>query len=846
MKKLLRKGISLVLTALLMLSLTVPVSAAENDGYEFGTLGQKTAQPLVNPGQYEITVSVPGAVETEEYSEIIVMVDASDSQSGNLTKLKTMLVSLAEQVLHNDGSTRLTLMGYGMGPTRAGSFYNAETLAAYLETMTQQDLMQGVSATNCERALDYVREYIEQSEKLHKTFVIFTSDGNTNMDETPYSLSEWVSHPEWYMNGAAVQDVIAYAAGGQAELLVTSGTILSPTAALYPEESINLALLAHTEGLGSAAYIAAVDDLYSKITASEAAGIAYVNAVWADVFANSGMTYGASGLYSTSRMEKAFLDYYDGVFTNSFLVSIHRRDRAGCYPDYYNLSTWGSRSSIAADKLAANEKVLELYMMDFSAKNNTWMNPNSTTAHHCTSSKISYNTASSFSAALDKIEDLSSEMFVTVYSNATVVDPMSKWVTLDPSSIRIYEDDLLIYRYGEGWLYEDKQPAADPIALTVNEDGRYQITWRIKDGNLLYTDRYFLKYIVDTDETAEGFQYDTLYPANDPTHVEYTDANGEEQRSSIPVPDVKELTPSDDFADGDKGLQIYKGSSIDGSPISEIKFDVYHVVPSEGEILSPNPTSEEYSKYMSDETFVGSIVTDALGYGAMNLTQLGYDDGFYLIVEQASSKVKAPLSPFYISIPMLDPQTGAPMDIVKMYPKNEPVVPNTPIEPDIPEEPETPETGKITVLKHSEADESIVLAGAQFQVYRLALAQETPTMTVSYNGQDVGLVPMTVNDQTVTITTGENGLGASRELPLGLYFLVETKSPNGYNLMDEPIAVFVTPTSHETANAVKIANTAGVHLPETGGIGTAVFTVSGLLLMALAASLLVLKKRRSF
>ena len=79
---------------------------------------------------------------------------------------------------------------------------------------------------------------------------------------------------------------------------------------------------------------------------------------------------------------------------------------------------------------------------------------------------------------------------------------MSKWVTLDPSSIRIYEDDLLIYRYGEGWLYEDKQPAADPITLENNDDGRYQITWRIKDGNLLYSDRYFLKYIVDVDETV--------------------------------------------------------------------------------------------------------------------------------------------------------------------------------------------------------------------------------------------------------------------------------------------------------------------------------------------------------
>ena len=101
--------------------------------------------------------------------------------------------------------------------------------------------------------------------------------------------------------------------------------------------------------------------------------------------------------------------------------------KAGFYPDWYNLSTWGARAAAAADKLAANEKVLELYMMDLA-------------------NKISYNTATNFSAAVNKIEALGSEIFVTVYNNTTVIDPMSKWVILDPDSIRIYEDDLPIRR----------------------------------------------------------------------------------------------------------------------------------------------------------------------------------------------------------------------------------------------------------------------------------------------------------------------------------------------------------------------------------------------------------------
>ena len=774
---------------------------------------------------------------TEEYSEIVVMVDASSSQGANLEKLKSMLVNLADEVLHNDGSVRLTLMGFGMGPALVGSFYNAETLRAYLKDVTQADLRQGVSATNCEAALEFVNNYINNSEKLHKTFVIFTSDGMTNMDETLFDMSAWEDHSEWYMSGATASMIASYAAGGQADLLLTNGTVLEPTAVLYPELAVELKMTQKEYGLGSEEYSAVVDRLYNAITATEESGIAYTNALWKDVFAYSGLTYGPEGLYSTSRLEKAFLDYHNGIATNSYLCTIHGMKNAGFYPDWYNLGTWGGRAAAAADKLANNAKVLELYMMDFASKNNTWMNPDSTTAYHCTSEKISYNTATNFSAAVDKIETLSDEMFVTVYKDTTVTDPMSKWVTLNPSSIRIYRDDTLIYKYGEGWLTDD-QPAANPITLTKTADGYDQITWRIKDGNLLYTDRYFLKYTVDVNETAEGFEYGTDYPANDPTNVTYTDASGEPQTVPVDVPNVKENEPVEDFKEGDMGFKIYKGT-LDSKPISEIEFKIYHVVPAEGEVLNPTPTVEEYSKYMTEENYVGSIVTDGAGYGALKVTE----KGFYLVVEQPSDKVVAPVAPYYVSVPMLNPETNEATEIVEMYPKNEVIDTEKPIEPEIPVEPDEPVYGRFTILKHDIASEERVLKNAQFQVFRLANDNDGTTETAIYNGEEILLAPVLVNDEVAVLTTDENGLATSDYLSFGMYFLVETKAPNGYNLLEEAIPVFVNATSHEYFYAVKIANTAGVALPSTGGPGVLVFTVPGIILCGAAAVMLLKKKR---
>ena len=93
------------------------------------------------------------------------------------------------------------------------------------------------------------------------------------------------------------------------------------------------------------------------------------------------------------------------------------------------------------------------------------------------------------------------------------------------------------------------------------------------------------------------------------------------------------------------------------------------------------------------------------------------------------------------------------------------------------------------------------------------------------------------------------------------YYLYETKAPNGYNLLAEPVKfTFHTSATMDlrtdpawitlndsaiklTGMQFEIANNSGATLPETGGIGTTLFYVIGALLVVGAGVLLVTKKR---
>ena len=96
---------------------------------------------------------------------------------------------------------------------------------------------------------------------------------------------------------------------------------------------------------------------------------------------------------------------------------------------------------------------------------------------------------------------------------------------------------------------------------------------------------------------------------------------------------------------------------------------------------------------------------------------------------------------------------------------------------------------------------------------------------------------------TVKISAGQVNV---RGLKAGTYYLVETTAPEGYNMLTTPYEVTINGEGTITGadnNLVKVVNEQGVLLPSTGGIGTTVFAVAGLVIMAGAAAVLVIKKR---
>ena len=161
-------------------------------------------------------------------------------------------------------------------------------------------------------------------------------------------------------------------------------------------------------------------------------------------------------------------------------------------------------------------------------------------------------------------------------------------------------------------------------------------------------------------------------------------------------------------------------------------------------------------------------------------------------------------------------------------------------------------TGHISINKTGESNEP--LEGAGFKVYK----EETESnVTVKkYAKFDINkkLAGWTINETEATeITTGADGTATIYGLDLGTYKFKEVTAPSGYsiNTNDESgtIALQAGKEKAESANDIvaedaSMSDTKLNSLPSTGGMGTYLFTIIGVVVMAGAAGAFFISRRK--
>lgn len=146
---------------------------------------------------------------------------------------------------------------------------------------------------------------------------------------------------------------------------------------------------------------------------------------------------------------------------------------------------------------------------------------------------------------------------------------------------------------------------------------------------------------------------------------------------------------------------------------------------------------------------------------------------------------------------------------------------------------------------------NVVLDGAEFLLW--ADADKTTAIPVVLDG-DV-YRPALEGETGAVIVAGNVTV---KGLDAGSYYLEETKAPTGFNKLDELTEVVIVDANLEAAvevhgevtnyvsGGVQVINNSGAELPSTGGMGTTMFYIVGIVMIAGAAIVLFSKKRMAY
>ncbi len=156
------------------------------------------------------------------------------------------------------------------------------------------------------------------------------------------------------------------------------------------------------------------------------------------------------------------------------------------------------------------------------------------------------------------------------------------------------------------------------------------------------------------------------------------------------------------------------------------------------------------------------------------------------------------------------------------------------------------------------------LAGAKFSLYNSESDATSGTNAIKVTGSNGNYVVDPTSENTVFESVksieGQNYNLRVNGLAAGIYYLVETDAPAGFNKLTDPIKVEINMSTTDEVNdwtlsknsepeedkIIDVENSTGSLLPSTGGMGTIAFTVvAALLVLGVAVSFIRDRKREN-
>lgn len=167
-------------------------------------------------------------------------------------------------------------------------------------------------------------------------------------------------------------------------------------------------------------------------------------------------------------------------------------------------------------------------------------------------------------------------------------------------------------------------------------------------------------------------------------------------------------------------------------------------------------------------------------------------------------------------------------------------------------------THELTITKKAETNDGVALADAEFELYRNGVTNAIQFIKDNsddgnnvYHVASLTEIADGTKNKITTVESPESGTIVIKGLDAGKYTLKETKAPAGYNSIEDT-SITITATSDNngekvtvTGNKITVINKSGTELPSTGGIGTIIFTVGGVVIIGAMIVVSVISKKKN-